>query len=402
MRIKIWGARGSTSTPERRNSRYGGNTPCVEVRLANGTLIVLDCGTGLRALGKSLLREFGERAIHGFVFLTHFHWDHIQGVPFFLPLYKEGNLFFFHSADRKGLEIKAAIEGQMTNPYFPVKMDAMQARRHFFDLDFGSINVDGAIITSGPLNHPQDCVGYRIEADRSIFVFATDTEPGSAVHDRSVRDLAQDADILIYDAQYTPQQLQGKKKGWGHSSWLEGSRIARECRVKHLLLYHHDPDSNDAYIDGLVERARQELSAVSGAAEGLRIDLQDSTIRWATESLAENRRRERRVRMEFPVHVKWREVSGCQFETEGMTRDLSKGGIYFTAPAEVNTQQPMQLGVELPEEITGRRGLQVRYLAESVRREKVNGTLGFPGTTLGVAARFLRVLKETGDESLSS
>jgi phosphoribosyl 1,2-cyclic phosphodiesterase len=401
MRINIWGARGSTTTPERRNSRYGGNTPCVEVRLANGTLIVLDCGTGLRPLGNSLHREFGERPILGFVFLTHFHWDHIQGIPFFLPLYKAGNLFWFHSAGRTGLDTKAAIEGQMTNPYFPVKMDAMQAAHHFFDLGCGSINVKEAIITSRPLHHPQGCVGYRIEADGSTFVFATDTEPGSPHHDRSVRDLAQGADILVYDAQYTPEQLQREKKGWGHSSWLEGTRIARECGVRHLLLYHHDPASNDAYIDHLVERARQQFPAVSGAAEGMRIDLYNGAIRWANDGLGDDRRRERRLRLELPVHVRWRDNGGPQLETQGLTRDLSRSGIYFTAPAEVNTQQTMELGVQLPEEIMPGTGLEVRYLAKSVRTEKLSGFLSSTSTAVGVAARFLTVPREAGKGGLA-
>jgi phosphoribosyl 1,2-cyclic phosphodiesterase len=329
MRIKIWGARGTTSAPERRNSRYGGNTPCVEVRLANGTLIVLDGGTGLRPLGNSLQREFGERPVVGFVFLTHFHWDHIQGIPFFLPLYKAGNLFWFHSAGRSGLATQAAIEGQMTNPYFPVKMDVMQAAHHFFDLGCGSINVNKAIITSRPLNHPQGCVGYRIQADGSTFVYATDTEPGSPDHDRSVRDLAQGADILVYDAQYTPEQLQHQKKGWGHSSWLEGARIAQECGVKHLLLYHHDPANNDDDVDQLVELARQQFPSVVGAAEGMRIDLYGGAVRWANDGLAEDRRCARRLRVELPVYVRWRDLGGRQVETQGLTRDLSEGGIYL-------------------------------------------------------------------------
>jgi phosphoribosyl 1,2-cyclic phosphodiesterase len=389
MRIKIWGARGSTSTPERRNSRYGGNTSCIEVRLDNGTLIVLDCGTGLRPLGNSLHREFGERPILGFIFLTHFHWDHIQGIPFFQPLYRAGNLFWFHSAGRAGLDTKAAIEGQMSNPYFPVKMDAMPAVHHFFDLGCGTINVNEATITSRPLYHPQGCVGYRIQADGSTFVYATDTEPGSPDHDRSVRDLAQGADILVYDAQYTPEQLLSEKKGRGHSSWLEGTRIALECSVKHLLLYHHDPDSNDGYIDHLVARARRHFAAASGAAEGMRIHLSGGAIRWANEGLAEDRRREHRVRIETPVHIRWRDNGGRQFETQGLTRDLSKSGIYFMAPADVNTQQTLELIVELPEQIIPVVGFEVRYVAKSVRRENLNGILGFAGTAVGVAARFL-------------
>ena len=279
MRVRLWGVRGSTPTPERQNARYGGNTSCVEVRPHNGTLIILDCGSGLRALGKSLLAEFGDRALQAYIFLTHFHWDHIQGIPFFLPLYRKGNIFLFHSKLRRGSELQQTIEGQMVNPYFPVDMSAMGAQRHFFDLGEGPIKISGAVITSSPLNHPQGSVGYRIEADGCVLVLATDTEPGSPLHDRAVRALAQDADLLLYDSQYTPQQSQGEKKGWGHSTWQEGVRIAQERGVKRLVLFHHDPDSDDAYVDSLVGRARKEFPNTIGAAEGLEFCLNTGEIR---------------------------------------------------------------------------------------------------------------------------
>ena len=283
MRIRLWGVRGSTPTPDPRNSRYGGNTCCLEVRLANDSLIILDCGSGIRGLGKSLLGEFGERPIQASVFLTHFHWDHIQGIPFFLPLYHSGNSFQFHSVLHKGSRLKDTIEGQMVNPYFPVNMGTMSAHRRFLNLDEKQVNIDGAILKSAALNHPQGCIGYRIEADGGVFVLATDNEPGSPVHDQNVRELARDADVMVYDAQYTPEQLKSEKKGWGHSSWLEGVRIAQECNVKHLILFHHDPDSDDAYVDGLVIRARQEFTNVWGANEGLTIHLPDGTV---TNSMA--------------------------------------------------------------------------------------------------------------------
>lgn len=273
MRIKFWGVRGSTPTPERRNARYGGNTTCVEIRLANGTLIILDCGSGLRSLGKSLVREFGDLPLSCHIFLTHFHWDHIQGTPFFLPLYSKDKEFFFHAVRRKETDLKMAIEGQMIYPYFPVDMTILRSIRRFHDLDYGPVEINGAVIRSAPLYHPQECVGYRIEADGAVFVLATDTEPGSPFHDRSVRDLAYGADALVYDAQYTPEQLRSKKKGWGHSSWLEGTRIAKECDVEHLFLFHHDPDHDDVFMDGLVEKARQEFPHTVGAAEGLEIGL---------------------------------------------------------------------------------------------------------------------------------
>ncbi len=120
MKVKFWGVRGSTATPEERNLRYGGNTSCIEVRLANGTLIILDCGTGMMALGKNLMLEDGDRPIYAYIFLTHLHWDHIQGIPFFVPFYRPENHFFFHSAMCSGAEIERSISRQMASPYFPV------------------------------------------------------------------------------------------------------------------------------------------------------------------------------------------------------------------------------------------------------------------------------------------
>jgi phosphoribosyl 1,2-cyclic phosphodiesterase len=387
MKIKFWGVRGSTPTPERRNSRYGGNTPCIEIRLANGTLIVFDCGTGCRALGKRLLREFGEKPITGYVFLTHFHWDHIQGIPFFLPLYRKGNVFLYHSVSRKGRELKQAVEGQMVNPYFPVDMTAMGASRHFYELGEHAINVKGAIIRSAPLNHPGECVAYRVDADGSSFVLATDTEPGSYFHDRALRELARGADILVYDAQYTPEQLRGEKKGWGHSSWAEGTRIAEECRVKRLILFHHDPDNDDAFIDGLVEKARQEFANVSAASEGAEYVLpQEENARQVLVTDHE-RRIERRYHVELPVRLSWQGLDGQVHTATGVTRNISRSGIYFIAPRELNLTLPFGVNLVVPDEITHRGDAQFEYTARPVRNENRNGALGTHTPSLGIGAR---------------
>ncbi len=389
MRIKFWGVRGSTPTPERRNSRYGGNTACVEIRLANGTIIILDCGSGVRALGKSLMREFGEHPIHGYVFMTHFHWDHIQGIPFFAPLYRKGNIFLFHSVLRKGLELRAAVEGQMVNPYFPVDMSAMGAVRHFYDLDERPIDINGAKISSAPLCHPQECVGYRIEADGATFVFATDTEPGSPFHDRAVRDLAQGADVLVYDGQYTPEQLLAEKKGWGHSSWLEGTRIANECGVKQLLLFHHDPENDDAFVDGLVERARQEFPGTVGAAEGMELELPGGLIAQAPLAEESERRCARRYLIQVPVHLGLRNRRGEIRPAEGFSEDLSRTGVYFVTPAEIEPDRPVELEVIVPDELTHRGDLAFRFTAQPVRVERLNGSGKYRAPVNGVGARRL-------------
>ncbi len=398
MRVKFWGVRGSTPTPERRNSRYGGNTPCIEIRLANGTLIVLDCGSGLRGLGKSLLREFGERPIHAYVFLTHFHWDHIQGIPFFLPLYRKGNVFLFHSVLRKGLELRGAVEGQMVNPYFPVDMSVMGSTRHFYDLDEHPINVNGAVISSAPLNHPGECVAYRVEADGAAFVLATDTEPGSAFHDRSVRELAKGADVFVYDAQYTPEQLIGEKKGWGHSSWLEGTRIVEEVTAKRLILFHHDPDHDDLFVDGLVEKARQEFPQSSGAAEGMVIELPSGAFNFSIPSEASDRRREHRFQLQLPVRLNWKEADGTPAEAEGTAQDLSSSGLYFVAPPDLRADHPFQVEVVLPDEITHRGDVLLKFTARPVRQELLSGGQSGFDPKVGIAARIESVEEEPAPE----
>jgi phosphoribosyl 1,2-cyclic phosphodiesterase len=386
MRIRLWGVRGSTPTPEPRNSRYGGNTCCIEARLADGTLIILDCGSGIRGLGKSLVGEFGERPIEGSVFLTHFHWDHIQGIPFFLPLYRQGNTLLFYSVLRSGSGLRETIEGQMANPYFPVNMETMGALRRFYNLDEQPINVGRAVLRFAPLNHPQGCVGYRIEAEGGVFVLATDNEPGSPAHDKALRDLVRDADVLVYDAQYTPEQLAGEKKGWGHSSWLEGIRIAQECNVKNLILFHHDPDSDDDYVDGLVIKARHEFSNLWGANEGLTFLLPEGIVTDGMQIGGRERRIDHRFPMEVPLNVKWRDAGGKTCETRGLAKDISRSGIYFVVPTEIRAHEPLQLELVLPDEITHQGELRFGFAAHAVRQVSVGGLPGRSEPGVAVAA----------------
>jgi phosphoribosyl 1,2-cyclic phosphodiesterase len=272
MRIRFWGVRGSTPTPQLENMRYGGNTPCVEVRI-DDRIYIFDCGTGFRNLGKSLSAEFAERPIDAHVFLSHFHWDHIQGIPFFQPLYQNrDNHFFFHSSSRtRGLQ--RTLEEQMSDPYFPVNMTEMIARRNFYDIEEERCEFDDCTVSSLLLNHPQGCLGFRMEANGAVFVYATDNEPGHAFFDHNVRKLAEGADVLVYDAQYLPAEYETRRRGWGHSHWREAVNIARESGVRELVLFHHDPDHDDECVDGIVEAARQLHPRTEAAREGAVIEL---------------------------------------------------------------------------------------------------------------------------------
>ena len=224
MRIKFWGVRGSTPTPQPENLRYGGNTSCVEVRVGGG-LYVFDCGTGLRNLGLHLRQEFQEKGINAHICVSHFHWDHIQGIPFFGPFYdKPENRFCLHSSSRVR-SLKKVTEEQMASPYFPVNTTEMKAQRDFYDLEQGRVQLGDVTVQTMWLNHPQGCLGFRLETKEGVVVYATDNEPGDAEFDKNVRKLAAGADVLIYDAQYLPEEYEASKRGWGHSHWREAVNV---------------------------------------------------------------------------------------------------------------------------------------------------------------------------------
>jgi phosphoribosyl 1,2-cyclic phosphodiesterase len=272
MRIKFWGVRGSIPTPQPENQRYGGNTSCVEVRVGEN-IFIFDCGTGFRTLGHQLQSEFKGHPINAHVFVSHFHWDHIQGIPFFRPLYdSSGNRFIFHSSTRTR-SLRQVMNEQMAAPYFPVDVSEMKAQQEFHEIEPGPVEFGDASIQVAWLNHPQGCLGFRLETKEGIFVYATDNEPGQVEFDKSVRKLAAGADVLIYDSQYLPEEYEAQRRGWGHSHWREAVNVAMESGAKELVLYHHDPDHTDVCIDKVVQNARNYYPKVRGAAEGLEITL---------------------------------------------------------------------------------------------------------------------------------
>ena len=266
LQVKFWGVRGSTPTPNQANLGYGGNTACIEVRLPNNELIIVDGGLGVRNLGLSLLEEFPSQSMALKVFLTHFHWDHIQGLPFFPPLYNPANSISFYSFPQKE-QIRETLTGQMTTPYFPVSFALLAAARDFVQITSQPIHCGGLCVRAFPLNHPQGACGYRIESADAVVVVASDLEHGDPKFDKILRQNAAGADILIYDAQFTPEEYP-LRKGWGHSTYAEGARLAQEMGVKQLVLFHHDPAHTDTILDGIVDDACKLFKNTCAAREG--------------------------------------------------------------------------------------------------------------------------------------
>jgi phosphoribosyl 1,2-cyclic phosphodiesterase len=265
LKLKFWGVRGSIPTPAAQNLGYGGNTSCLEVRLPNDDLFIFDAGTGIRELGLALRDNPADagRDIH--LFLTHYHWDHIQGLPFFGPLYNAKCSMTFYSSCY-ACALRESLAGQMTTPYFPVDFDAVSQNKQFVNKGPLPVMIGDLTVRTFPLNHPQGAGGYRIEAGGASIVYATDREHGHEKLDGVLREYAQDADLLIHDAQYTLEEF-ARFKGYGHSTWEEAANVARECNVKRLILFHHDPNHDDAAVSDIVERARTIFPNTDGARE---------------------------------------------------------------------------------------------------------------------------------------
>ncbi|MGH9591974.1 MAG: MBL fold metallo-hydrolase, partial [Bryobacteraceae bacterium] len=331
--------------------RYGGNTPCLELTTPRGARFILDCGTGLRMLGgqlagtnnaspkaqstngsskKKAISRVPENQsgdpLEAHIFITHYHWDHIQGITFFAPLYSPKNKFHFYSFRSKFLgpdSLKQVFETQMAHPYFPVNVSAMSAERNFTEISGGeSMQIEDAKISVFWLNHPQGCLGFRFETPDGIIAYATDNEPGDPELDRNLLKLAKDADIFINDAQYTPEQLAGPRRGWGHSSWLAGAQAAREADARNLVLFHHDPDASDREVDGLLRQARQHFDNVWAATEGMAMGLGEEQMAVHLPTARTGQRRDGNLRARVTGYTE----EGRAFQEETVIRDLTLQG----------------------------------------------------------------------------
>lgn len=273
MRIEFFGVRGTVPTAPRRGSVYGGHTPCALVRTSAGTDFVVDAGTGLVSLAKSPAfgRRTSPRTLH--ILLTHFHFDHVSGLPFFPEIFRAGaDLRFYSSGPAAAL--RRRLEEFMTGPYFPVEFKATPSRKSYGRVGRRPASVGGAKVSSHPLRHPQGCAAFRIEENGRSVVFATDTEhdPGGA--DEGLAAFARGADALIYDATFTPAEYAAGRKGWGHSTWAAGVELARAAGAARLVLSHLNPDHSDAKLGRLEDAARRRFPCSLFAREGLILRLE--------------------------------------------------------------------------------------------------------------------------------
>lgn len=254
MTVKFWGVRGSVPSPGPATARYGGNTSCVSVHLGDDKILVLDAGTGIRELGKTLLTDNADI----FVLVTHVHWDHIQGFPFFPPIYRKDRTIYLFPF-QQGETVFNPLLTQMDGTYFPVNLNDLPSKIRVITGDIGTfMRRHGFDVSRTEANHPGGAYGYRIESKGRGLVYLTDNELVPA-HEKNVDfqsfvRFCSNTDVLIHDAQYIEQDMP-QKFGWGHSSVRQACQLAVEAGVKHLVLHHHDPDRTDDQIDMIQEEA---------------------------------------------------------------------------------------------------------------------------------------------------
>ena len=370
MQVTFWGVRGSMPTPGPSTFKYGGNTPCLEIGTPEGHTIIFDCGTGITHLGKSLTEKTTtDDGQHLMVFLTHFHWDHIQGLPFFAPLYDARNQVSFHCFEAQGMSPKDALGGPTLTPYFPVSRDLIKSQKHFHIIGEARMKMFDVEIVSRYLNHPQGCLGFRIEAETGVFVYATDHEQGNPDLDASVRKLAEGADLLVYDGQYTPAEYKSHV-GWGHSTWEEGVQIAHDAGVKELVLFHHDPDHSDAFLDKMLIEARACFPRLHAAMEGTTVNIKRQEAGAAFRSCMERRYCER-LELARPLGVRLKRIGHNETETT-LLRDLSLDGSSFLVDYDWDIGTEVDVEIEAPTS----RGTPTNMLhlrGKVARSEKVEG-----------------------------
>jgi phosphoribosyl 1,2-cyclic phosphodiesterase len=285
MYVRFWGTRGSIATPGPQTAYYGGNTSCVEVRADDGTLIILDCGTGARALGLHLLKS-ERRPLHLHLFISHTHWDHIQGFPFFDPAFLPDTELTIYAPRNVQHSLEEALAGQMQALYFPVEFHDLRSRMRYTELEEGTFRVSNVLVQTQYLHHTAPTIAYRLSNNNATMVYVTDHEPFGDLPVQSFQhpgdqrhvEFLKGADLVIHDAQYTQDEYD-RKVGWGHSPIDYATDVALAAGVARLALFHHDPSHDDAMVQRLEKAARARVAAqgerlnLFAAAEGLALEV---------------------------------------------------------------------------------------------------------------------------------
>ncbi len=264
LKVRFWGVRGSISCPGAEYARYGGNTSCLEVT-AGGRQLIFDAGTGIRTLGLELVRQ---APLDIDIYFTHTHLDHISGLTFFAPLFDQRSTVRMWAGHLEApYTLKKVVGHLMQAPLYPVSLDIFQARVEFREFRAGDALSCGAVaVRTAPLNHPNGATGYRIDYRGKSICYITDTEHREGQIDNTIVELCRGADVMIYDSSYTDQEYP-RYRGWGHSTWQEGVRIANAAGVGTLAIFHHDPSHDDAFMDGVAREAALVRPGI--AASGL-------------------------------------------------------------------------------------------------------------------------------------
>jgi len=270
IRVKIWGCRGSIACPTPTHLKYGGNTTSLQIEVGGQTFL-LDCGTGIRNLGQQMVKNTD--VMHCHLLLTHTHWDHINGFPFFAPAFDPNRKLVImagHLMDKGG--IKNIFEAQMEQPVFPIPLEAMQSKMEFVDFQAGEgldIGISSKVkVSTAPLNHPNDATGYRFDYNGKSMCLITDTEHIPGEPNENILKLIEGADLVIYDSTYTEKEFI-TKVGWGHSTWEEGIKLCKMAGVKRLGIFHHDPEHDDVFMDQVAEDSSRAWDGAFVIQEGM-------------------------------------------------------------------------------------------------------------------------------------
>ncbi|MGB0694165.1 MAG: MBL fold metallo-hydrolase [Rhodospirillaceae bacterium] len=284
--IRFWGVRGSIACPSPNHIKYGGNTSCVEAVL-DGRYVVMDAGTGIKNLGKDPDHQAVD---HYALLMTHTHWDHIFGFPFFVPAYiptKKLDIYAGHLYGNGG--IQRLLSSSMSDPMFPVPLENLASQKTFNDFQAGESFTlfDNIPIRTAPLNHPNGATGYRIDYGKRSMCYITDTEHFAEGPDENILKLIDGADYVIYDSTYTDEEYP-RHIGWGHSTWREGMKLCQLAGAKHLIIFHHDPEHQDDFMDALAAEAKEAWDGCIVAREGMMLSMEDDFVGVVPGSVKED------------------------------------------------------------------------------------------------------------------